>query len=100
MAVAIIGLASAASAQGAGVFARMGMGARSLALPAQAADRSGLASPYFNPALTPFQPSQGIELSSGILAYDRSFSSVQVAAPLKPKSGFAAGVRLVRCRQH
>ncbi|MGB3542725.1 MAG: hypothetical protein WBA11_07375, partial [Rubrivirga sp.] len=79
-------------AQGAGVFARMGMGARSLALPAQSADRSGLASPYFNPALTPFQPSQGVELSAGILAYDRSFSSVQVAAPLKPKSGFAAGV--------
>lgn len=83
---------SRAQGEGAGAFARMGMGARSLALPAQTADRSGLASPYFNPALTPFQPSQGVELSAGILAYDRSFSSVQVAAPLKPRSGFAAGV--------
>ena len=90
--VVLLALAPASRAQGAGAFARMGMGARSLALPAQSADRSGLASPYFNPALTPFQPSQGVELSAGILAYDRSFSSVQVAAPLKPRSGFAAGV--------
>ena len=79
-------------AQGAGAFARMGMGARSVALPAQVADRSGLASPYLNPALAPFQPAQGIELSAGLLAFDRQWEAVQVAAPLKPRSGFAAGV--------
>ena len=81
-----------ASAQGAGAFARMGMGARSLAMPAQVADRSGLASPYLNPALAPFQPAQGVELSAGLLAFDRQWEAVQVAAPLKPRSGFAGGV--------
>ncbi len=84
--------ASGASAQGAGVFARMGMGARSLAVPSQIADRSGLASPYLNPALAPFQPAQGVELSAGLLAFDRTWEAVQVAAPLQPRSGFAAGV--------
>lgn len=86
--------ASGASAQGLGpgAFARMGMGARSLALPAQVADRSGLASPYLNPALAPFQPAQGVELSAGLLAFDRQWQAVQVAAPLRPRSGFAGGV--------
>lgn len=81
-----------ASAQGPGAFARMGMGARSLALPSQVADRSGLASPYLNPALAPFQPAQGVELSAGLLAFDRQWQAVQVAAPLRPRSGFAGGV--------
>ena len=84
--------AGAASAQGTGVFARMGLGARSLAVPSQLADRSGRASPYLNPALAPFQPSQGVELSAGLLAYDRTWEAVQVATPLRPRSGFAAGV--------
>ena len=84
--------AASASAQGTGVFARMGMGARSLALPSQLADRSGLASPYLNPALAPFQPAQGVELSAGLLTFDRTWEAIQVAAPLRPRSGFAAGV--------
>ena len=84
--------ASGARAQGAGAFARMGMGARSLAMPAQVADRSGLASPYLNPALAPFQPAQGVELSAGLLSFDRQWEAVQVAAPLQPRSGFAGGV--------
>ena len=92
LAAVLVATASGAGAQGAGAFARMGMGARSVAVPAQAADRGGLASPYLNPALAPFQPSQGVELSAGLLAFDRSFETVQVAAPLRPRSGFAAGV--------
>ena len=85
-----VAVASGASAQGA--FARMGMGARSVALPAQVADRSGAASPYLNPALAPFQTAQGVELSAGLLAYDRQWEAVQVGSPLKPRSGFAGGV--------
>jgi hypothetical protein len=85
-------LAAPASAQGAAPFARMGLGARSLALPSQVADVSGMASPYLNPALAPFQPSQGVELSAGLLAFDRTWEAVQVGAPLQPASGFAAGV--------
>ena len=90
--VLAVAAASGAGAQGAGAFARMGMGARSLALPAQVADRSGLTSPYLNPALAPFQPAQGVEISAGLLAFDRQWESVQVAAPLQPRSGFAGGV--------
>ena len=92
LAVVAGGVGAPAQAQGPGAFARMGMGARSLALPAQVADRSGLASPYLNPALAPFQPAQGVELSAGLLAFDRQWEAVQVAAPLRPRSGFAGGV--------
>ena len=90
--VAVLGAAPPAAAQGAGPFARMGMGARSLAFPAQTADLSGAASPYLNPALAPFQPSQAVELSAGLLRFDREWQAVQVGAPLQPRSGFAAGV--------
>lgn len=90
--LAALVVGASASAQGTGVFARMGMGARSLALPSQVADRSGRTSPYLNPALAPFQPAQGVELSAGLLAFDRTWEAVQVAAPLRPRSGFAAGV--------
>ncbi|WP_412070122.1 hypothetical protein [Rubrivirga sp. IMCC43871] len=83
---------SVVAAQDAGAFARIAMGARSAAFPAQVADRSGYASPFLNPALAPFQPAQGVELSAGALAFDRSLETVQVAAPLKPRSGIAAGV--------
>ncbi|MEM0963784.1 MAG: hypothetical protein AAGK21_14750 [Bacteroidota bacterium] len=92
LALLVTTLTATAGAQGAGPLFRMGMGARSLAIPSQVADRSGLASPYLNPALAPFQPSQGVELSAGLLAFDREWESVQVAAPLRPRSGFAAGV--------
>jgi len=90
--VALAASASGAAAQGPGAFMRMGLGARSVAMPAQTADRSGYASPYLNPSLAPFQPAQGVELSAGLLAFDRTWEAVQVAAPLQPKSGFAAGV--------
>lgn len=85
-------LAAPAGAQGAAPFARMGLGARSLALPSQVADRSGMASPYLNPALAPFQPAQGVEFSAGLLSFDRTWEAVQVGAPLLPVSGFAGGV--------
>ena len=81
-----------AAAQGAAPFSRMGMGARSLALPSQVADLSGYASPYLNPALAPFQPSQGVEFSAGLLSFDREWQAVQVGSPLQPRSGFAGGV--------
>ena len=92
LATLIVAAAGTVSAQGAGAFARMGMGARSLAMPSQVADRSGYASPYLNPALAPFAPAQGVELTAGRLAYDRSWNAVQVSAPLRPRSGFAGGV--------
>lgn len=91
-ALGLVLAAAPAGAQGAGAFSRMGLGARSLALPSQVADLSGHASPYLNPALAPFQPAQGVELSAGLLSFDRTWEAVQVAAPLRPASGFAGGV--------
>jgi len=70
----------------------MGLGARSLTMGGQIADVSGAASPYFNPALAPFQPVEAVELSAGILPFDREWQSVQIGAPLKPRAGVTAGV--------
>ncbi|MDT7856188.1 hypothetical protein RQM47_06020 [Rubrivirga sp. S365] len=92
LALLVLLAAPPAAAQGAGPFSRMGMGARSLAFPAQVADLSGYGSPYLNPALAPFQPSQAVELSAGILRFDREWQAVQVGSPLRPRSGFAGGV--------
>ena len=90
--IALLVLATPAWAQSAGAFSRMGLGARSLTMGGQIADLSGAASPYFNPALAPFQPVEAVELSAGILAFDREWQSVQIGAPLKPRAGVTAGV--------
>lgn len=85
--------ADAASGQGAGAFARLGFGARGLAMGnALVADGTGLASPYYNPALAPFSSRQNVELSAALLRFDRELQFVQVAAPLRPRAGFAAGL--------
>ncbi len=85
-------VAHAQQAGAAGAFARMGLGARSLTVAGQVADLTGHASPFFNPALAPFQPGQGVELSTGLLSFERQWEAVQVGAPLRPRSGIAAGV--------
>ena len=82
----------AVHAQGAGAFSRMGMGARSLSVGGQVADVTGQASAFQNPALAPFQPGQGVELTSGLLSFGRQWEAVQVGAPLRPRSGVVAGV--------
>lgn len=92
LAAALVWSVPAVSAQYAGGFARMGMGARSVTVAGQVADFSGSASPYLNPALAPFQSGQAIELSTGIFSFDRQWQALQVGAPLKPKSGIAAGL--------
>ncbi len=81
-----------ATAQGPGAFARFGMGARAAVMGAQAADVFGGASPYHNPALAPFQPGQGVEISGALLSFDREWQAVQIGAPLRPRAGIAAGV--------
>ena len=91
-ALALFLAAVPAQAQYAGAFARMGLGARSLAVGSEIADLSGMGSPYFNPALAPFQPVEAVELTAGILAFDREFQAVQIGAPLRPKAGVTAGV--------
>lgn len=82
----------AALSQNAGAFARMPFGARATAMGGQVADISGHASPYHNPALAPFQEGQALELTAGLLTFDREWQAIQVGAPLRSDAGIAAGV--------
>ncbi len=85
--------AGSAAGQGAGTFARMGFGARGMAMGnATVADVSGFASPYYNPALAPYITTQNLELSAAALTLDRQLQFVQLATPLKPRAGLAAGL--------
>ncbi|RMF57237.1 MAG: hypothetical protein D6746_11430 [Bacteroidetes bacterium] len=79
--------------QAAGAFARVGFGARGLALGnALVADGGGAASPYYNPALAPFTARQNLELSAALMSFDRELQHVQFAAPLRPRAGIALGL--------
>lgn len=80
-----------ASAQSAGAFARFGLGARATVIPLTA-DLTGAASPYHNPALAPYQAGQGIEISGGVLPFDRQWQAVQIGTPLQPRAGVAGGI--------
>ena len=59
---------------------------------ATVADISGYASPYYNPALAPYITSQNLELSAAALTLDRQLQFVQLATPLEPRAGLAAGL--------
>lgn len=87
-----LALALPAAAQGPAAFSRLGMGARAIALGGQVADLSGDAPPFLNAALAPFQPGQAVELSAGVLTFDREWQAVQIGAPLQPRAGISAGV--------
>ena len=81
------------SAQSAGAFARIGFGARGVAMGnALAGDASGYASPYYNPALAPFIVRQSLDLSAAHLSLDRQLQFLQLATPLRPRAGLAAGL--------
>jgi hypothetical protein len=82
-----------ASAQTAGTFAQSGFGARGIGLGnALAADASGHASPYYNPALAVYLAGQNLEASAALLSLDREWQFLQISAPLPPRAGFAAGL--------
>ena len=77
----------------AGDFARMGFGARGVALGgALVADLSGAASPYYNPALAPFSERQHLEASAALLSQDRQLQFLELGSPLQPRAGVAAGL--------
>lgn len=82
-----------AHGQSAGAFARMGFGARGVALGnALAADAFGDASPYYNPALAPSATGQNLEASAALLSFDRELQFLQFATPIEPSAGIAAGL--------
>jgi len=81
------------AAQQAGAFARMGFGARGMAMGnAVTADVSGHASPYYNPALAPFLERQSLDVSAALMTMDRQLQFVQLSTPLRPSAGIAAGL--------
>lgn len=81
------------AAQAAGAFARIGFGARGVAMGnALAGDDSGLSSPYYNPALAPFITRQSLDVSAAFMTLGRELQFLQLATPLRPRAGIAAGV--------
>ncbi len=92
-AVLLAAAAQPARAQDAGAPWRMGFGARGMALGnALAADVSGRASPYYNPALAPFVPRQHLTASMAFMSFDRQMQFLQFAAPVRPRAGVASGI--------
>lgn len=87
-----LAVAVPAGAQSAGVFARLGFGARGMAMGnALVADGSGATSPYYNPALAPFISGQNLEGSVALMSLGRQLQYLQFSAPLRPRAGIAAG---------
>ena len=85
--------AGGAHAQAPGAFARMGFGARGMAMSnALVADGWGHTSPYYNPALAPFTARQNLEATVAFMTLDRELQFLQFAAPLRPRAGIAAGL--------
>lgn len=92
-ALLLAGAADARAQAQTGLFARMGFGARGIALGnALAADGSGDASPYYNPALAPYAAGQTLEASTALMTFDRELQFLQFATPLRPRAGIAAGL--------
>ena len=86
-------VAAPASAQYAGSYARIGFGARGIAMGGGlVADVFSEASPYYNPALAPRIQRQGLDAAAGFLSLDRDLQYLQFAFPLPPRAGAAVGL--------
>lgn len=82
-----------ASAQHAGAFSRIGFGARGIAMGnALAADVTGAASPWYNPAHAPRTTAQTLSASAATLSFDRSLQFLALGAPLQDRAGFSVGL--------
>lgn len=82
-----------ALAQSTGAFARLGFGARGMAMSnALVADVSGYASGYFNPALAPFTARQHAEAGLAALGLNRQLQYLHFATALRPRAGISAGL--------
>lgn len=90
----MLGLSTGAlQAQEAGMFARLALDARALALgQALVADVEG-ASAYYNPALAALTRRPTLGLSAALMALDRELQSVHLAAKMPPQAGIAAILR-------
>ena len=89
----IVLMAAPASAQYAGSYARIGFGARGVAMGGGlVADVFSEASPYYNPALAPRVQRQSLDAAAGFLSLDRDLQYLQFAFPLPPRAGAAVGI--------
>jgi hypothetical protein len=78
--------------QQAGAFARLGFGSRGMAMGnGLAADISGAATPYYNPALAPYTSSANIRTSYALLSHDRALQYLGFGTPLDERAGLAIG---------
>ncbi|MEZ4702429.1 MAG: hypothetical protein R2834_19000 [Rhodothermales bacterium] len=81
----------AAHGQSAGAFARLGFGARGMAMGnAQTSDAN--ASAFYNPALAPFATRQTLQASVALMTFDRELQHLQFSSALPPKAGIAIGL--------
>lgn len=84
---------AAAQDFGPGAFARMGFGARGMAMGnALVADVSGDVSSYYNPALAPSATGQRIAASAALMSFDRELQSLEFTTPLGPTAGVGVGL--------
>lgn len=85
--------AVSAQAQYAAPLARMGFGARGMALGnGLAADASGQASTYYNPALGPELTQQFLSGSVSLMSQDRRLEFIEFGTPIEPSAGVSAGL--------
>jgi len=93
--LAVGGMATPVQAQtaGAGSFARIGFGARGIAMGnALTASSADDLSPYYNPALAPSASGQRITASAALLAFDRELQFLEFTTPIGPTAGIGVGV--------
>lgn len=76
-----------------GAFARLGFGARGMAMGnAMSAVTAGDVVSYYNPALSPSAVTRTATASFGILSLDRSLNFVSYTQALRPKAGLSLGL--------
>jgi hypothetical protein len=77
----------------AGVFSRMGFGARGMGMGnAMTAVRSGENSGYYNPASVALLKQQTVSLSYGLLTIDRNLNTLFYSMPIDTNAGLAFGI--------
>ena len=82
-----------AFAQAPGAFARVGFGARGIAMGGGlSADVFEQASPFYNPALAPLAAPQAVDAAAGFLSMDRELQHGQFTFRLPPRAGAAIGI--------
>jgi hypothetical protein len=93
LALLALGPTAEVLAQAPGAFARLGFGARGIAMGGGlVADVFEEASPFYNPALAPLAGAQAVDAAAGFLSLDRELQHAQFTFRLPPRAGAAVGL--------